>query len=57
MAQRLWAKPTLNSLLNNKSLDIICLQETLLAKQDLACINTIHREFQGVGVSTTDNSE
>ena len=54
---KLAVKPTINSLLQDKSLNIICLQETFLSKQNLYCLNTIHSDFQGIGVSTTDDSE
>ena len=37
--------------------DIICLQETWFAKQDLKYINNLNKPFQGVGVSTTDYSD
>ncbi|KAI2666893.1 ATP-dependent 6-phosphofructokinase [Labeo rohita] len=36
--------------------DILCLQETFLAKQDLDKLNTVHRDFYGAGESTTDLS-
>ena len=36
--------------------DILCVQETSLAKQDLEGINSIHRDFHGAGESTTDLS-
>ena len=54
MASKLWAKPTINLLLQDNSIDIICLQETFLGKQDLSCLNVIHSDFQGIGASTTD---
>ena len=54
---RLWEKPTLHRLLQNKSLDIIALQETFLSKQDLGCLNVLSTEFQGVGASTTDTRD
>ena len=50
----LWQKPTLSMLLNNDTIDIIALQETFLSKQDLGCLNVLNKEFQGIGVSTTD---
>ena len=55
-ASKLGEKPSLNLLLNDKSNDIICLQETFLSKQDLSCLNSIHKDYQGIGVSTTDGS-
>ncbi|KAM3619481.1 uncharacterized protein V6R79_009005 [Siganus canaliculatus] len=36
--------------------DILCLQETFLAKQDLEGLNSISDNFHGVGESTTDLS-
>ena len=57
LSSRLWAKPTINLLLQDDTIDIICLQETFLSKQDLSCLNVIHKDFQGVGTYTTDNSD
>ena len=34
--------------------DILCLQETFLAKQDLKGLNSINDSFHGAGESTTD---
>ena len=34
--------------------DILCLQETFLAKQDLGHLNMFHDNFHGAGESTTD---
>ncbi|XP_027883670.1 uncharacterized protein LOC114150994 [Xiphophorus couchianus] len=36
--------------------DILCVQETFLAKQDLEKLNCIHKDFYGAGESTTDLS-
>ena len=36
--------------------DILCVQETHLAKQDLERLNAVHGNFHGVGESTTDLS-
>merc|ERR1739842_187917 len=57
MATKLWKKPTISLLLKDVNIDIICLQETFLSKQDLSCLNVIHREFQGVGASSTDTRD
>ena len=54
---RLGVKPTINSLLNDENCDIICLQETFLSKQDLSCLNVIHKDFQGIGASSTDTRD
>ena len=54
MTSKIWSKPTLNMLMQDNSIDIICLQETFLSKQDLGCLNSIYTDFQGVGTSTTD---
>ena len=51
-AQNLLLRPDVASVLGNN--DIICLQETWLARQDLHCINTISSNVHGIGVSTTD---
>ena len=32
----------------------MCLQETFLSKQDLSCLNVIHKDFQGIEASNTD---
>ena len=53
---KLGVKPTINSLLNEVNGDIICLQETFLSKQDLSCLNVIHKDFQSVGASSTDTN-
>ena len=39
-----------------ESTDILCLQETFLAKQDLDKLNSVHNDFHGAGESTTDLS-
>ena len=44
-------------LLNKENIDIMCLQETFLSKQDLSCLNVIHKDFQGVGASKTDTRD
>lgn len=38
------------------STDILCIQETLLPKQDLDKLNSVHDDFYGAGESTTDLS-
>ena len=37
--------------------DILCLQETFIAKQDLEKLNTLNENFLRVGESTTDLSK
>ena len=54
---KLWEKPTINMLLNDESIDILAFQETFLSKQDLSCLNVLHKEYQGIGESTTDNRD
>ena len=54
---KLVSKPTIKLLLDNESLDILCLQETFLSKQDLSCLNVIHKDFQGIGASSTDTRD
>ena len=34
--------------------DICCVQETWYSRQDLASLNSLHGEFNGYGVATTD---
>ena len=46
-----------NLLLNDESVDIICMQETFLCKQDLGCLNAIHKDYQGIGTSTIDTRD
>ena len=36
--------------------DILCIQESWMAKQDLDKLNTLHPDFHGAGESTTDLS-
>ncbi len=33
---------------------ILCLQETWLTKQDLGGLNTLHKDFHGIGEATVD---
>ena len=54
---KLRIKPTINTLLNDENVDIICLQETFLSMQDLGCINSIHKDYQGIGTSTVDTRD
>ena len=44
----------IDNLLENT--DILCVQETFLAKQDLDKLNTLHKDYYGVGEATTDMS-
>ncbi len=39
-----------------ESTDILCIQETFLAKQDLDQLNSVNNDFHGAGESTTDLS-
>ena len=57
MPAKLNVKPTVNLLLNDESIDIICMQETFLSKQDLGCLNVIHKDYQGIGTSTMDTRD
>ena len=54
---KLFEKPTVNLLFQDNENDIICFQETFYSKQDISCLNSLHSEFQGIGVSTTDTKE
>lgn len=38
------------------SVDILCIQEAFLSKQDLDKLNSVHEDFYGAGESTTDLS-
>ena len=40
--------------MKDQDVDIICLQETWLSKQELNCLNTLHTDFHGSGVATVD---
>ena len=53
-AQKLHHRPSVANILNNPDVDIVCLQETWLSKQDLNCLNTLHVDFHGVGAATVD---
>ena len=37
-----------------ESCDVLCVQETFLAKQQLEGLNSVHKDFHGAGESTTD---
>ena len=54
---KLVTKPTIKCLLEDLNIDIICFQETFLSKQDLSCLNVLHKDFQGVGASSTDTRD
>ena len=54
LASKIWEKPTVNHLLQDIENDFICFQETFYSKQEMSCLNTLHKEFQGIGTSTTD---
>ena len=47
--------PAVISLLDHY--DLILLQETLLTKQDIVALNSLSRDVQGAGVSSTDASK
>ena len=51
----IWLQPDLEALLS--SLDVLCLQETWMFKQDLGCLNDLHTDFFGFGTSTVDLSK
>ena len=44
------------TILNDCNFDIVCLQETWFTKQDLAILNNLHPDFDGIGQSTVDNT-
>ena len=41
-------------ILNNDDIDIVCLQETWLSKQDLGSLNTLHSDDHDTGAATVD---
>jgi exonuclease III len=43
-------------ILDDTDCDIVCVQETWFAKQDLKCVNSIHEKFFGSGCATVDYS-
>ena len=38
------------NIMKDQDVDIICLQETWLSKQELNCLNTLHTDFHGSGL-------
>ena len=57
LPDKLSLKPTVDLMLNDESIDIICMQETFLSNQDLSCLNVIHKDYQGIGTSTVDTRD
>jgi exonuclease III len=51
---RLFERPCLLNIINDEELDIICLQETWLAKQDLWVLNSLSSNFSGTGCTSTN---
>ena len=51
----MYLRPDIISVFNDS--DIICVQETWYAIQDLHMLNNLHSKFRGGGVSTTDYNE
>ena len=49
---RLFERPCLSSILNDSDVDIICLQETWLAQQDLPVLKTLHNNYNGMGCTS-----
>lgn len=54
---KLGVKPTVNLLLQDESIAIICMQDNFLCKQELGCLNVIHKDYQGIGISTSDTRD
>ena len=52
--QKLHHRPSMVNIMNEQYVDIICLQETWLSKQDLNCLNTLHTDCHRSGVATVD---
>ena len=40
------------NIMKDQDVDITCLQETWLSKQELNCLNTLHTDLHGSGVAT-----
>ena len=55
-SNKLYSRPVVKEIFNDKKADIICFQETWYSKQDLAVLNNLHPEFHGIGQSTVDNT-
>ena len=55
-SNKLYSRPVVKEIFNDKKADIICFQETWYSKQDLAVLNNLHPEFHGIGESTVDNT-
>ena len=53
--RRLALRPDIMAIFDSDS-DIVCLQETWMAKQDLASLNNLHESYYGVGSSVADLS-
>ena len=48
-------RPDIMSLFDKS--DIVCVQETWYAYQDLDILHNLHSEYRGIGVSTTDYND
>ena len=55
-ATDLHLRPDIMQVLNDTDCDIVCLQETWFAKQDLKYVNSLHDKFCGTGCATVDYS-
>ena len=55
-SNKLYSRPVVKEIFNDKKADSICFQETWYSKQDLAVPNNLHPEFHGIGESTVDNT-
>ena len=53
----IYLRPCVEEILNNNDTDIVCLQETWYSKQDLATLNTIHKNFHSIGAATVDDTD
>ena len=54
-AKLLSRRPDIESLLEDA--DIIAFQETHYAKQNIKCLNSLHSEFVGIGMTKVDESD
>ena len=46
----IYLQPCVEEILNKNDVDIVCLQETWYSKQDIAILNTLQKNFHGIGL-------
>ena len=50
----MYTRPSVELLLNNDDIDILCFQETWYNKQQFSQLNVLHDSFHGIGVRYSD---